>query len=55
MIAGPLGLGICASLYILANIAYFSAVTKVRQLSSSSTRGLSGALRRLIRSPVMIG
>ena len=28
-IAGPLGLGICATLYILANIAYFSAATKV--------------------------
>lgn len=23
-IAGPLGLGICATLYILANVAYFS-------------------------------
>lgn len=30
-IAGPLGLGICAVLYVLANIAYFSAATKVRQ------------------------
>ena len=30
-IAGPLGLGICATLYILANIAYFSAATKVRR------------------------
>jgi len=28
-IAGPLGLGICALLYILANIAYFSVATKV--------------------------
>ncbi|KAH8082804.1 amino acid transporter [Cristinia sonorae] len=27
-IAGPLGLGICALLYILANIAYFSAASK---------------------------
>ncbi|EIW78152.1 high affinity methionine permease [Coniophora puteana RWD-64-598 SS2] len=27
-IAGPLGLGICAVLYFLANIAYFSAATK---------------------------
>ncbi|EIW78151.1 amino acid transporter [Coniophora puteana RWD-64-598 SS2] len=27
-IAGPLGLGICAVLYMLANIAYFSAATK---------------------------
>ncbi|EIW82051.1 amino acid transporter [Coniophora puteana RWD-64-598 SS2] len=27
-IAGPLGLGICAILYLLANIAYFSAATK---------------------------
>ena len=31
-IAAPLGLGICASLYLLANIAYFSAATKVRRL-----------------------
>lgn len=29
-IAGPLGLGICAALYLFANIAYFSAATKVR-------------------------
>ncbi|KAG2034092.1 amino acid transporter [Suillus americanus] len=27
-IAGPLGLGICAILYLLANVAYFSAATK---------------------------
>lgn len=27
-IAGPLGLGICAVLYLLANVAYFSAATK---------------------------
>ncbi|KIJ09105.1 hypothetical protein PAXINDRAFT_87943 [Paxillus involutus ATCC 200175] len=27
-IAGPLGLGICAVLYLLANIAYFSAASK---------------------------
>lgn len=26
-IAGPLGLGICAVLYVLANVAYFSYVT----------------------------
>ena len=30
-IASPLGLGICATLYLFANIAYFSAATKVRQ------------------------
>ena len=29
-IAGPLGLGICAVLYMLANIAYFSCVDAVR-------------------------
>jgi amino acid transporter len=29
-IAGPLGLGICAVLYLLANVAYFSAATKAR-------------------------
>lgn len=28
-IAGPLGLGICSVLYILANISYFTAATKV--------------------------
>ncbi|KAI8974815.1 amino acid transporter [Trametes punicea] len=27
-IAGPLGLGICAALYLLANISYFAAATK---------------------------
>lgn len=30
-IAGPLGLAICAALYLLANIAYFGAATKVRR------------------------
>ena len=35
-IAGPLGLGICAFLYILANIAYFSAETKVGIVCISS-------------------
>jgi len=29
-IAGPLGLGICAVLYLLANVAYFSAASKAR-------------------------
>jgi amino acid transporter len=29
-IAGPLGLGICAVLYLLANVAYFAAATKAR-------------------------
>ncbi|KAI9570761.1 amino acid/polyamine transporter I [Boletus coccyginus] len=33
-IAGPLGLCICATLYILANIAYFSAATKAEIESS---------------------
>ena len=28
-IAGPVGLGICSVLYILANISYFAAATKV--------------------------
>jgi L-type amino acid transporter 9 len=37
-IAGPLGLGICATLYILANIAYFSAATKVRRSPAFSIR-----------------
>ncbi|KAF8549468.1 hypothetical protein OG21DRAFT_588293 [Imleria badia] len=36
-IAGPLGLGICATLYILANIAYFSAATKAEIESSGVT------------------
>ncbi|KAG9318049.1 amino acid transporter [Chiua virens] len=36
-IAGPLGLGICAALYLLANIAYFSAATKAEIKSSGVT------------------
>ncbi|KAF8549793.1 amino acid transporter [Imleria badia] len=36
-IAGPLGLGICATLYILANVAYFSAATKEEIESSGVT------------------
>ncbi|KAF8549469.1 amino acid transporter [Imleria badia] len=36
-IAGPLGLGICAALYLLANIAYFSAATKAEIESSGVT------------------
>ncbi|KAG8217123.1 amino acid permease-domain-containing protein [Butyriboletus roseoflavus] len=36
-IAGPLGLGICAALYILANVAYFSAATKAQIESSGVT------------------
>jgi L-type amino acid transporter 9 len=36
-IAGPLGLGICAALYLLANIAYFSAATKSEIESSGVT------------------
>ncbi|KAG9318051.1 amino acid transporter [Chiua virens] len=36
-IAGPLGLAICATLYILANIAYFSAATKAEIESSGVT------------------
>ena len=41
-IAGPLGLGICAALYLLVNIAYFSAATKARPFS---THALSIVLR----------
>ena len=33
-IAGPLGLGICAVLYMLANIAYFSCVSLLKLLST---------------------
>ncbi|EMD32253.1 hypothetical protein CERSUDRAFT_88248 [Gelatoporia subvermispora B] len=33
-IAGPLGLGICAVMYLLANVAYFAAATK-QQIDSS--------------------
>ncbi|KAH9906117.1 amino acid transporter [Epithele typhae] len=33
-IAGPLGLGICAVLYLLANVAYFAAATK-EEISNS--------------------
>ncbi|KAI9570762.1 amino acid transporter [Boletus coccyginus] len=36
-IAGPLGLGICAALYLFANIAYFSAATKAEIESSGVT------------------
>ncbi|KAN0073754.1 Amino acid permease domain containing protein [Tylopilus felleus] len=36
-IAGPLGLGICAALYLLANIAYFSSATKAEIESSGVT------------------
>ncbi|KAJ6504667.1 amino acid/polyamine transporter I [Mycena vitilis] len=36
-IAGPLGLGICASLYILANVAYFAAASKADIVKSSVT------------------
>ncbi|KAI0935056.1 hypothetical protein AcV7_003963 [Taiwanofungus camphoratus] len=36
-IAGPLGLGICAILYILANISYFAAATKEEIQNSGTT------------------
>ncbi|THG96884.1 hypothetical protein EW145_g7702 [Phellinidium pouzarii] len=36
-IAGPLGLGICAVLYLLANIAYFAAATKEQILNGGVT------------------
>ncbi|KAH8112480.1 amino acid transporter [Phellopilus nigrolimitatus] len=36
-IAGPLGLGICAALYLLANIAYFAAATKEEIMESGVT------------------
>ncbi|KAG2357797.1 amino acid permease-domain-containing protein [Suillus spraguei] len=36
-IAGPLGLGICAALYLLANVAYFSAATKTEIENSGVT------------------
>ncbi|KAI5115929.1 hypothetical protein M0805_009865 [Coniferiporia weirii] len=36
-IAGPLGLGICAVLYMLANIAYFAAATKEEILEGGVT------------------
>ncbi|KAJ6582791.1 high affinity methionine permease [Mycena sp. CBHHK59/15] len=36
-IAGPLGLGICAALYILANVAYFAAASKADIVKSSVT------------------
>ncbi|KAF8835793.1 amino acid transporter [Paxillus ammoniavirescens] len=36
-IAGPLGLGICAALYLLANIAYFSAASKAEIDASGVT------------------
>ncbi|KAI0353860.1 amino acid transporter [Trametes cingulata] len=36
-IAGPLGLGICAVLYLLANISYFAAATKEEITKSGTT------------------
>ncbi|KAI0365764.1 high affinity methionine permease [Pilatotrama ljubarskyi] len=36
-IAGPLGLGICAALYLLANISYFAAATKEEIVGSGTT------------------
>ena len=36
-IAGPLGLGICAVLYLLANVSYFAAATKEEITSSGAT------------------
>ena len=36
-IAGPLGLGICALLYLFANIAYFAAASKEEILNSGVT------------------
>ncbi|KAJ7439224.1 amino acid transporter [Mycena latifolia] len=36
-IAGPLGLGICATLYLLANVAYFAAASKADIIKSSVT------------------
>ena len=38
-IAGPLGLSICAVLYMLANIAYFSWVSRCSLLFGSCARG----------------
>ncbi|KAG2361224.1 high affinity methionine permease [Suillus spraguei] len=38
-IAAPLGLGICAALYLLANVAYFSAATKQEITESGVTVG----------------
>ena len=36
-IAGPLGLGICAVLYLLANVAYFAAASKDEILKTGVT------------------
>ncbi|KAF7298690.1 Amino acid transporter [Mycena indigotica] len=36
-IAGPLGLSICAALYLLANIAYFAAATKAEIIKANVT------------------
>ncbi|KAJ7149056.1 amino acid transporter [Mycena crocata] len=36
-IAGPLGLAICASLYLLANVAYFAAASQAEIVESSVT------------------
>lgn len=36
-ISGPLGLGICATLFLLANVAYFAAASKEEILDSGIT------------------
>ncbi|CAK3910848.1 high affinity methionine permease [Lecanosticta acicola] len=36
-IAGPLGLGICGALYMLANVSYFAAATKEEVAASNQT------------------
>ena len=36
-IAGPLGLGICGLLYLLANVAYFAAATPKQVSASKNT------------------
>ena len=36
-IAGPLGLGVCGLLYLLANVAYFSAATPKEIAASGNT------------------
>lgn len=45
-IAGPLGLGICGMLYLLANVAYFSAATP-KQISASGITVASFFVRQV--------
>ncbi|KAJ8508655.1 hypothetical protein ONZ45_g9104 [Pleurotus djamor] len=52
-IAGPLGLGICAILYLLANVAYFAAATK-EEITHSGVTVASLFFRKCIRNVITV-